>query len=351
MEKQSTMPEISVLLCVYNGEAYLVECLEAILNQTFRDFEFIIVNDGSTDRSLEILNKYMRNDPRMILINRKENAGITASVTEGIEHCRGKYIARIDQDDISQPDKLLIQHNYLEAHPEIDALGTGFDFIDENGKYLSSFPTRPADPMIVRHQMFYHCVLHNPTVMMKSEFYRKYNEDHQEEAFYGADDYHFWLRENLIHIYSNLPDRLLLYRYHGSQVSNQYSNDQLQSILRIAHETFEKLLRTRIPIEVINTLYFPNRYEAKDQQTIRNAFRVIFQVQRIFEKQNHLTKIQKRATREFSFEKLMQLVAKYQRNRLTLFTGSYYLFLLSPDRLINAIIEKTNKTFSKLTTR
>jgi glycosyltransferase involved in cell wall biosynthesis len=351
VKNSSALPEISVLMCVYNGEAYLTECLESIQNQSFSDFEFIIVDDGSTDRSLEILNSYAQKDARITLVSQTENAGITSAVTEGLKHCRGKYIARMDQDDISLPDRLRVQHDFLVTHPEIDALGAGFDFIDEEGKYISSFPTRPMDPMILRHQMLYHCVLHNPTVMMRAEFYRKYNSDNQEESFFGADDYHFWLRENFDHLYSNIPERLLLYRLHSVRVSNQYSDIQLDSILRSAHEAFEKLLRTRIPIEVINTLYFPNRYEAKDQQTIRNAFRVIYQVQRIFEKQNHLTKIQKRATREFSFEKLMQLVAKYQRNRLTLFTGSYYLFLLSPDRLINAIIEKTNKTFSKLTTR
>jgi glycosyltransferase involved in cell wall biosynthesis len=289
----------------------------------------------------------MRNDPRMILINRKENAGITASVTEGIEHCRGKYIARIDQDDISQPDKLLIQHNYLEAHPEIDALGTGFDFIDENGKYLSSFPTRPADPMIVRHQMFYHCVLHNPTVMMKSEFYRKYNEDHQEEAFYGADDYHFWLRENFDHLYSNIPERLLLYRLHSVRVSNQYSDIQLDSILRSAHEAFEKLLRTRIPIEVINTLYFPNRYETHDQSTIRSAFRVIYQVQRSFEKLNRLNSSQIKSTREFSFEKLMSLVSKYQESKLTTLIGLYYLLRLLPGKFFKTVLNKTKDLIAK----
>jgi glycosyltransferase involved in cell wall biosynthesis len=347
VKNSSALPEISVLMCVYNGEAYLTECLESIHNQSFSDFEFIIVDDGSTDGSLEILNSYAQKDAHITLVSQTENAGITSAVTEGLKHCRGKYIARMDQDDISLPDRLRVQHDFLVTHPEIDALGAGFDFIDEEGKYISSFPTRPMDPMILRHQMLYHCVLHNPTVMMRAEFYRKYNSDNQEESFFGADDYHFWLRENFDHLYSNIPERLLLYRLHSVRVSNQYSDIQLDSILRSAHEAFEKLLRTRIPIEVINTLYFPNRYETHDQSTIRSAFRVIYQVQRSFEKLNRLNSSQIRSTREFSFEKLMSLVSKYQESKLTTLIGLYYLLRLLPGKFFKTILNKIKELIAK----
>lgn len=334
-------------MCVYNGEAYLTECLESILNQSFSDFEFIIVDDGSTDRSLEILNSYAQKDARVSLVSQTENAGIASAVTEGLKHCRGKFIARMDQDDISLPDRLRAQHDFLVTHPEIDALGAGFDFIDEEGEYISSFPTRPTDPMILRHQMLYHCVLHNPTVMMKAEFYRKYNSDNQEESFFGADDYHFWLRENFDHLYSNLPKRLLHYRLQDVQVSNQYSDIQLDSILRSANEAFERLLSTSIPVDVINTLYFPNRYETHDQSTIRSAFRVIYQVQRRFEKLNRLNSSQIRSTREFSFEKLMSLVSKYQENKLTTLIGLYHLFRLLPGKFIKTVLKKTKDVVTK----
>lgn len=334
-------------MCVYNGEAYLTECLESILNQSFSDFEFIIVNDGSTDKSMEILNSYAQKDARITLVSRTENTGIASAVKEGLKHCHGKFIARMDQDDISLPDRLRAQHDFLVKHPEIDALGAGFDFIDEEGDYISSFPTRPTDPMILRHQMLYHCVLHNPTVMMKAEFYRKYNSDNQEESFFGADDYHFWLRENLDHLYSNLPERLLHYRLQDVQVSNQYSDIQRDSILRSANQAFGQLLFTRIPVEVINTLYFPNRYKTYDQTTIRSAFHVIYQVQRRFEKLNRLNSFQIKSTREFSFEKLMSLVSKYQENKLTTLIGFYHLFRLMPGKFLKSVLNKTKDIITK----
>ncbi|HIP11775.1 MAG TPA: glycosyltransferase family 2 protein, partial [Arcobacter sp.] len=93
-------PMVSVLLSVYNGEKYLDEAIESILNQTYQDFEFIIINDGSTDKSLEIIEKYKKEDNRIVVISR-ENKGLIYSLNEGISQAKGKYIARMDADDIS----------------------------------------------------------------------------------------------------------------------------------------------------------------------------------------------------------------------------------------------------------
>lgn len=338
--ERQIMPEVSVLMCVFNGERFLAESVESILSQTFRDFEFIIVDDGSTDSSYERLADYARSDERINVIHQPLNLGITSSVKNGLQYCRGKYIARMDQDDISLPQRLLTQYQYLENHTEIDAIGAGFEFIDGSGNRTGKFPDRESDAMIVRLQMLYHCMLHNPSVMMKSEYYKKYNENHLEEAYYGADDYHFWLRMNNESLYSNLSDTLLLYRRHQVQVSSKDSSRQLDSILRSAHEAFESLLGMPISVNALRTFYFINRYVSSESQAVTEAVRVIYKTQLKFESLNRLTKVQKEKTREYSYEKLKSVVVKYRRFPGAFLLGTLYLIRLIPGRFLQDFICK-----------
>lgn len=130
-------PSISVVMSVYNGEKYLSESIESILNQTFRDFEFIIIDDGSTDNSLKIIEDYQQKDNRVVLIRNKENTGLPASLNKGIKIAQGKYIARQDADDVSMPNRFEVQYKYMENNRAIDILGTGRLFIDIEGTIFS----------------------------------------------------------------------------------------------------------------------------------------------------------------------------------------------------------------------
>src|SRR5271170_1107899 len=122
-------PRVSLVLAVYNGERHLPQSLESVLGQTFRDFELIVVDDGSTDRTPEILDGVARVDPRVVVV-RQENRGLTASLIRGIGMARGTYVARQDADDVSKPERLGRQVAHLDAHPSIAALGTSADVID-----------------------------------------------------------------------------------------------------------------------------------------------------------------------------------------------------------------------------
>ncbi len=126
-------PIISVVMSVYNGDKYLREEIESILNQTFKDFEFIIVNDGSTDKSLEIIKSY--NDPRIVIID-QENTGLAKALNNGINIAKGRYIARMDQDDISNPERFEKQIEFLENLSEYVAIGSWSNHISEHGEYL-----------------------------------------------------------------------------------------------------------------------------------------------------------------------------------------------------------------------
>lgn len=339
----SDVPEISVLLCVYNGEDYLAGCLESILNQSFSDFEFIIVNDGSTDRSLEILTDFAQKDSRIKLINKAENSGITASVTEGLKYCRGKYIARMDQDDISLPDRFRKQHDYLETNPRIDVLGSSLAFIDQNGDLTGRTLIRPTDPLVIRLQMYYRCVIHNPSVLMRAAYYKNYNLNSQEKDYRAADDYSFWLRENLHHLYANLEEPCLLYRVHQKQTSSEKSRVQMDETLRSAQLAYHELIGRRVPVDVIESFYYIKRVTTTDPEIVKQGLLTIYQIQKSFEKLNRLTPAQRKATRQFSYEKLKSYIAKYRSMPGVLTQGAWYLIRLAPGAVLADVLLKFSR--------
>ncbi|MDD4353774.1 MAG: glycosyltransferase family A protein, partial [Candidatus Nanoarchaeia archaeon] len=127
---------ISVIMSAYNTERYIAEAIESILNQTFKDFEFIIIDDGSTDDSLKIIKRYVKKDRRIKLIHNKKNIGLTKSLNKGLKIAKGQYIARMDADDISLPQRFQIQYDFLEKNKDIFLIGTTAFLIDDKGDRL-----------------------------------------------------------------------------------------------------------------------------------------------------------------------------------------------------------------------
>ncbi|HAS7841575.1 TPA: glycosyltransferase family 2 protein, partial [Vibrio cholerae] len=138
-------PKISVVMSVYNGEKYLGEAIDSILKQTFSDFEFIIINDGSTDKTLEIIKSYMKKDDRIVLVSR-ENKGLIVSLNEGLDLAKGQYIARMDADDISIKSRFEKQIEFLDSNPDIGVCGTWVEVFGENIKSKKwKMPTQDPD--------------------------------------------------------------------------------------------------------------------------------------------------------------------------------------------------------------
>lgn len=212
------MPKISVVMSVYNGESYLKEAIESILNQTLADFEFIIVNDGSVDGSLEMLQSYQ--DERIKLINNGENIGLTKSLNKALKQARGEYIARQDADDISLPNRLKEQLQYLQEHPEIALLGTGAYIIEESGNILRrGVPlAEPSKENLVKDNPFVH-----GSVMFRKKIIEEvgaYNE------FYRySQDYELWLRIAVHHKAANLTHPLYKARRHSKSVQAKKRKD------------------------------------------------------------------------------------------------------------------------------
>ena len=165
------MPKISVVMPAYNAEKYIGEAIESILNQTFKDFEFIIINDGSVDHTKEIIQKY--NDSRIVLLENDKNRGIVLSLNKGLDAATGEYIARMDADDIALMNRLERQAEYLDEHKDIGVLGTGICIFGEKIKEQKRVFTTNSE-QLKAELIFNPCIAH-PTVMIRKSVLQKYN--------------------------------------------------------------------------------------------------------------------------------------------------------------------------------
>jgi hypothetical protein len=220
-------PSISVVMSVFNGQAFLSEAIESILSQTFRNFEFLVIDDGSTDRTAEILADYASRDVR-IRVMRHGNKGRTASLNIGINLAAGKYIARMDADDVALPDRLRDQVEFLEQHPEVGLLGGAVELINRQGKVIQT--TRPPleDEEIKSVMLGYNPMCH-PAVMMRKE--AAIGAGGYREAFSESEDYDLWLRMSERCQLANLGKPILQYRVHSGQASMRNLEEQTLCLL------------------------------------------------------------------------------------------------------------------------
>ncbi len=210
-------PLISVLMPVYNGEKYLREAIESILNQTLTDFEFIIINDGSTDNTEGIILSYY--DSRIKYIKNKKNIKLIETLNKGIKVSKGKYIVRMDADDISIPDRFEKQLDFLEKNPEYGLCSGNAISIDTKNKKISKKWWNNNDLPIEWLLLWENPIAH-PTVMLRKEILIKYNEYYNKKSLH-SEDYDLWCRMALHSKLKRLDDVLLYYRISESSVFRQ----------------------------------------------------------------------------------------------------------------------------------
>lgn len=201
---------------VFNGEKYLIEAIESILNQTYRNFEFIIVNDASTDGSIKIINKYSKEDDRIKIISNPENLGIAGATNKGISHSNGEYIALMDQDDISLHERLEKEVGFLDENAEIMVVGANSIRLDEKGnlyKRRAVFETPP----LIRWGLLFANQIQNPTVLMRRILFTKYG--FRYENYMPSQDYRLWLQICQYFKLANLQENLLIHRIHSESAS------------------------------------------------------------------------------------------------------------------------------------
>lgn len=208
-------PIISVVMSVYNSEKYLSESIESILSQTFSDFEFIIIDDGSTDKSNSILNKFARSDARINIITNLENIGLANSLNKGLHIAKGDYVARMDSDDISYPKRFEIQIEFMKNNKAYGVVGGNIDIIDEKSNYVKTLSFPKTHNQILWYLCFQNPIAH-PTTMIKSNLLRKVNG---YKNYISSQDYDLWQRLSNITKLFNVDQSLLKYRVHGSNIS------------------------------------------------------------------------------------------------------------------------------------
>lgn len=206
--------QISVIMPVYNGAEYLREAIQSILGQSFKDFEFLILDDGSIDDSLEIALSFR--DRRIKIFKNKQNIGIIKTLNKGIAEAKGKYIARMDADDISLSDRFALQKVYLDENPEAALVGGQFSYINSKGE-LFAHQKVPTDNEVLQRQLLKKNCFAHPSVMMRSDVVREM-KGYSEEALY-VDDYDLWLRIAESYKLANIDEVVLLYRVHEKQTS------------------------------------------------------------------------------------------------------------------------------------
>ena len=230
-----TTPKVSVVMSVFNGERFLSEAVESILDQSFRDFEFIIVDDGSTDRSTSILDSYQNGDARMRVCH-EEHAGLIRSLNRGCELAQGIYIARMDADDVASKNRLACQVDYMQFHREIGVLGGAVEWIDATGKSLGVYPNPAEDREIKAGLLNAMCTFWHPTVFIRRDVFAWAGG--YRSCFVGAEDLDLWLRIADRFRLANLEAVLVKYRIHPDQVSMSKRKQQTLSKLAAQASAF-----------------------------------------------------------------------------------------------------------------
>jgi len=206
------MPKISVLMPVYNGEKFLGDAITSILGQTEKDFELIIVDDGSTDGSENIIKFY--NDPRIKYFKRPHE-GLVSTLNFGIDKATAKYVARMDADDVACPARLEKQYKYMLEH-ELIVCGGWADLIDEDGDKMGELKFPPVEASAIRNYAILHNPFIHPTVMFNKETIVKAG---LYRNFKHVEDYELWTRLIFKNRVGNIPEKLINYRLHSLQIT------------------------------------------------------------------------------------------------------------------------------------
>ncbi|MDA5609234.1 glycosyltransferase family 2 protein [Pasteurella multocida] len=237
-------PLVSVLICAYNVEKYIEECINAVINQTYKNLEIIIVNDGSSDNTYFLLKKLAEKDNRIKILNFNNHIGIISALNEGLKEIAGEYIARTDSDDITKPDWIEKILGCLEKEKHIIAMGSYIQVLSEqgNGSNLSNYYEdgqiwkNPTEHKDIFEQMLFRNPIHNNSMVVRSSVFNQYGLRF-DSSYKHTEDYKFWLDVSRLGYLANYPEPLVYYRFHSNQTSslhNEYQNLMAKKIRRIA---------------------------------------------------------------------------------------------------------------------
>ncbi len=251
----TTNPLISVVLPLYNAEKYIKESVESVLSQTFTDFEFIIINDGSKDNSGDVVRSIK--DDRIVYVE-QSNIGLPATLNRGISMARADIIARQDNDDLSLPTRFEKQYQYLSEHPEVAVLGARAEIMNENGRSLNRYHDHPTDKNVLKFVLLFNNPFVHSSVMFRKSVLQKSGEYYTGKEVF--EDFNLWSRISRVADVANLPDRLLRYREVNSSMSrvDLVNGEFIQKVMYQSSQNIK--------------FYCPNATDEKIKRFINYAF-------------------------------------------------------------------------------
>lgn len=283
---KNNFPLVSVLISAYNVEKYIESSIRSVMNQTYKNLQIIIVNDGSVDNTNQIIEKLMNEDSRILKINNENNIGFISSLNIGLNYANGEFIARTDADDIAKPYWIEKIMNVMLNNANIIAMGSYLEIISIGGELNKYNKTGDIWKKSLEHEdiikdMLFYNPMHNNTMIMRSEVYTKHNLTFDHSYKY-AEDYKFWFEVSKLGNLANFPEALVYYRLHEEQTSSFYNKEQRLMANRIRKEVinyylnklgFNIIIREHINFEDLeHILEEVNRkyLSEKDKKTLKN---------------------------------------------------------------------------------
>ena len=303
MRNNNHQPLVSVVMPVYNAGDFLVESIQSILNQTYKNFEFIIIDDASTDNSWEIMKKFKKSDSRIRIFQLEKNVGVSQTVKLAIEKAKGDFLARMDADDIAHPQRLEKQVNYLLKNTKTVAIGTQCKLIDKKGQTIGQkkFPTKFAD---IYKYIFTFVPLQQPTLMINKTKLPK-NFEYYYDSLDTAEEVELLFKLFLYGKVKNLKEKLHSYRLHDKNTSLKNLKrtflltliSRFRAILKYRYRPtllglistlIQSLIVLLLPAKMILSLYWFLKKIKHQRKAIPNLFkhkplrRVVFQLRSVF---------------------------------------------------------------------
>ncbi|HEX5001892.1 MAG TPA: glycosyltransferase family 2 protein [Bacteroidia bacterium] len=255
---------VSVVIPCFNAEAFFRPAIESILNQTYHNLEIILLDDGSTDSTPLLLEEYRKRDSRIRVIVNPANMGLIKTLNNAIDICSGEYLARMDADDISMPDRIEKIMKKFDASPELDIVSAGFYYISEQGKVLRSFPPMFTSPGSLKFVSFFRTPIVHACLIGKT---RAFIENKYNQAYIHSEDYELFSRMLLKgNLFANITDCLYQIRMNSTSVSYVYSDVQKDTHTRISFRNIKQYLNTEPDMELLeilnlrlNSMVVPNK--------------------------------------------------------------------------------------------
>lgn len=321
---------LTVIMPVYNAERYVREAIESILQQTYRDFVFLIVNDGSIDDSESIILSYK--DPRIQYVKNEQNIKLVKTLNKALSLVQTKYVARMDADDVSMPTRLEKQVAYMESHPSVGLIGTWCRTIGfEGGQEIRYETTQDA----IMFKQLYKIEFVHPSCMMRMEILNKLSVIY-DETYLHAEDYDLFTRLSHVTLVSNIPEILHLYRKHEESVSILYNEIQTMHTLQIKQREFSYL-----GVPITNQLL--SDYTALNYQDYWHIVSSTDEIQRFLVSMQDANKISHVLDERFFREKVQSLWFAYcyeRRLPLSLYKKSRLAHDISPMRSLKWLIKR-----------